>query len=69
MNKVFRHPDLFTRKEAAVYLGVCLTTLDRLDVPRTRLRHRVFFKRDALDKWLDDITEKSNSAGKKRGLK
>ena len=36
--------DFLSRREAAVFLGVCLTTLDRLDIPRTRIRHRVMYK-------------------------
>jgi len=53
--------DILSRKQTATYLGICLTTLDRLDIPRTRIRHRVMFKRDVLKKWLDGQTE-----GKKR---
>ena len=40
--------DIMSRKEAAKLLGICLTTLDRLDITRTRVRHRVMFKRDVL---------------------
>jgi len=56
--------DILSRKQAADFLGVCLTTLDRLDIPRTRVRHRVLYKRDVLLKWIDDQTE-----GGKRGKK
>jgi len=51
-------PVILSRKEAAAILGICLTTLDRLDIPRTRVRHRVMFKRDVINKWIDDNTEK-----------
>jgi len=54
--------DIFSRKQAASFLGICLTTLDRLDIPRIRIRHRVMFKRDVLSKWADEQTE-----SKKRG--
>jgi len=50
--------DILSRKEAAAFLGVCLTTFDRLDIPKTRVRHRVMFKRDVLNKWIDKHTEK-----------
>jgi hypothetical protein len=50
-------PDILSRKEAAAYLGICLSTLDLLDIPRTRIRHRVMFKRDVLNKWIDEQTE------------
>jgi len=56
--------DIFSRKEAAELLGVCLTTLDRLDIPKTRIRHRVFYKRDVLNKWIDENTEKKSKGGK-----
>jgi len=58
MNNDFGTSDIFSRKEAAEYLGICRATLDRLDIPRTRIRHRVMFKRDVLNKWIDDHTEK-----------
>jgi predicted DNA-binding transcriptional regulator AlpA len=51
--------DILSRKETAQLLGICLTTLDRLDIPRTKVRHRVMFKREAIGKWIDDHTEKA----------
>jgi len=50
--------DILSRKETAKLLGVCMTTLDRLEIPRTRIRHRIMFKREVLNKWIDDHTEK-----------
>jgi len=50
--------EIISRRKAAAFLGVCLTTLDRLDIPRTRIRHRVMYKRDVLLKWIDEHTEK-----------
>jgi hypothetical protein len=55
---------ILSRKEAAVFLGVCLSTLDRLDIPRTKIRDRVFYKREILNKWIDEHTEKKD--GKKK---
>jgi len=60
---VEKNTDILSRKETAKLLGICLTTLDRLDIPRTRVRHRVMFKRDVIGKWIDDKTEKAR--GKK----
>ena len=54
--------DILSRKKAAAYLGVCLTTLDRLDIPRTRIRDRVMYKREVLNKWIDEHTEKKRKA-------
>ena len=55
-------PDILSRKQAAQFLGICLTTLDRLNIPRIRIRHRVLYKRDVLNQWIDEQTE-----GGKRG--
>ena len=49
-------PDIMSRRQAAQFLGICLTTLDRLDIPRIRIRHRVMFKLDLLKKWIDRQT-------------
>ena len=51
--------DILSRKQAAAFLGICRNTLDRLDIPRTKIGRRVMFKRDELKKWIDDHTEKS----------
>jgi len=51
--------DILSRKEAAKLLGICLTTLDRLDIQRTKIRHRTMFKREVLAKWVDEHTEKT----------
>jgi len=49
--------DIISRKKAAAFLGICLTTLDRLDIPRTKIRHRVMYRRDVLDKWIVEQTD------------
>ena len=51
--------DILSRKETAAVLGICLTTLDRLDIPRIRIRHRVMYKRAEINKWIDAHTEKT----------
>jgi hypothetical protein len=64
MNYDFGTPDVLSRREAAALLGICRATLDRLDIPKTRIRHRVMFKREVLNKWIDDHTEKQKAAKK-----
>jgi hypothetical protein len=49
--------DVLSRKETALFLGICRTTLDRLDIPRIKIRRRVVYKRDVLKKWIDEHTE------------
>ena len=51
--------EILSRRETARHLGICLATLDRLDIPRTRIGRRVFYRRDALAKWIDRNTEKA----------
>jgi hypothetical protein len=51
--------DLLSRKEVADYLGVCITTLMRLDIPQTRIRRRVFYLQSQVDKWLMEQTARS----------
>ena len=50
--------DILTRKEAAEFIGVCQNTFDQLNIPRTKVRRRVFYKRDEINRWLDEHTEK-----------
>jgi hypothetical protein len=54
---MLKETDILSRKQAAVFLGICCTTLDRLDIPRIKIRRRVLFKRDILLRWLDEQTE------------
>jgi hypothetical protein len=53
---------LMTRQQTAEYLHVCRTTLDRLNLPKIRLRRRVLFSKVAIDKWLQEQTIKSEAS-------
>ena len=44
--------EIMSRAEAASYLRICKTTLDRLDIPRTKIRRRVLYRKATLDMWL-----------------
>ena len=57
METSFGISDIFSRRQAAEFLGICRTTLDRLDIPRIKIRRRVMYKRAALERWLDEHTE------------
>jgi len=57
MKNDFGTPNILSRRETAAMLGICLTTLDRLDISRTRVRHRIMYKRDVINKWIDAHTE------------
>jgi len=57
MNSITANIEIMSRKKAAAFLGICLTTLDRLDIPRTKIGHRVMYRRDVLDRWIVDQTD------------
>jgi len=54
-------PYLLNRSEAAKFLGVSLNTLVSLGIPRTLIRKRVLYRRDILEKWAKEKTEKGAS--------
>ena len=53
--------EILSRKEAALYLGICKTTLDRLNIARTQIRRRVLYRKEILDKWLAKQTEEAKA--------
>jgi len=50
--------EVLSRKEAAQYLGVCKTTLDRLNIAKTQIRWRVLYRKEVLDQWLKKNTNR-----------
>ncbi len=53
--------EILSRTEAAAYLGICKTTLDRLTIPKTQIRRRVLYRKEILDKWLSQQTAGSKA--------
>jgi hypothetical protein len=51
-------PFLLNRSEAARFLGIGLNTLGDLNIQKTRIRKRVLYRRDILEKWVKENTEK-----------
>jgi hypothetical protein len=51
-------PFLLNRSEAARFLGIGLNTLGVLNIPKTRIRRRVFYRIDILEKWVKENTDK-----------
>jgi len=49
---------ILSRKEAARHLGICLATLDKLDLQKTRIGRRVMFTPDTLARWIARNTDK-----------
>ena len=46
--------ELMSRGEVAAYLRICKTTLDKLPIPRIKIRHLVFYRKCDVDKWLSE---------------
>jgi len=44
--------EVLSRRQTAQYLGICLTTLDKLDIPRTQIRKRIIYRKSTVDDWL-----------------
>jgi excisionase family DNA binding protein len=55
--------EVLSRKEAAAYIGVCKSTLDRLNIPKIQIRRRVLFKRESIDEWL--VAQQAKGEGTK----
>jgi hypothetical protein len=48
--------EILSRREAASYLGICLTLLDRSSIPRSKIGKRVLFQKSVLNKYLEEQT-------------
>lgn len=48
--------NVMSRKQASKFLGVCLGTLDRMNIPRTKVRRRVLYRQSVLLQWLEKNT-------------
>lgn len=44
---------LFTQDEAAAYLRVCRNTLRSLGLPYVRIKHRLLFRKNELDAFIE----------------
>jgi len=43
-------------KEAAAFVGVCKTTLGRMNIPRVKIRRKVLYQKSVLLRWLEENT-------------
>ncbi len=66
------HPVTITVTEAAVYLGVSTDTLydmaRRKEIPHIRIRRRIFFRWDTLDRWLREQEKMSVQKEKRQAM-
>jgi hypothetical protein len=44
--------DAMSRAQAAEYIGIGKSTLDRLNIPRVKVRKRVLYRREAIAEWI-----------------
>jgi excisionase family DNA binding protein len=44
--------DVMSRAQAAAYIGIGKSTLDKLNIPKIQIRRRVLFQKETIDKWL-----------------
>jgi hypothetical protein len=59
MSNTTQKEEVLSRKAAAKFMGICITTLDRLDdLPRIKIRRRVLYRQSALIQWLAKHTAK-----------
>jgi len=54
--------DVMSRAQAAAYIGIGKSTLDRLNIPKIQIRRRVLFKKETIDKWLSQNQSKEAKA-------
>ena len=47
-------PVLVTRREASQKLRCSLTTLDRLKIPKVKIRRRIFYRLETINTWIAD---------------
>lgn len=57
---------ILSKDEAAAYLGIGVTLLETLGVPRVRFGRRIVYDRIDLDAWLDEYKRRGR-AGKESG--
>lgn len=60
--EIAKEKQVFTRAEAALYLSVCVTTLDKLGIPHVKLNRFVRYKKADIDAWLSEHSQKAGVA-------
>ena len=61
-NEKRRVSDVLSRKQAAEYLSIGKSTLDKLDIPLVRIRRRVVYRIADIDAWLESQKSKGVTA-------
>jgi hypothetical protein len=53
----------FTRNDAAKYLGITTVTLDKLNIPKIRIRRKVLIAKKTIDMWIAGHTYTKDETG------
>jgi predicted DNA-binding transcriptional regulator AlpA len=54
--------EVLTRKQVAEQLHLCQVTADRLDIPRIQVGRRVLFRKQDIERWLENHTQNRKEA-------
>lgn len=58
IDKIKTPQTFMTRKELSKYLGCCISTLDKLDIPRIKLsERRICYNKSDVDSWIESRKE------------
>jgi len=57
-----------SKKEAAVYLGIGVTLLVKLDIPFVKLGRRCLYDRVDLDAWIEDYKQREHGRAKEEHI-
>jgi excisionase family DNA binding protein len=57
--------EVMSRAEAAAYIGIGKSTLDRLAIPKIQIRKRILFRKEAIDQFLLSQQTKATAGTKK----
>jgi len=61
MDTISLQDNVLSRKAAANFLGVCKTTLDRMNIPHVKVRRRVLYQQSELINWLKKNTDRKGA--------
>ena len=55
--ELLKQKEVLTRRETAEYLSVCLTTLDKMNIPHVTIGRTVRYSKTDLEAWLSKMTK------------
>lgn len=58
MNDEIQQVDWWTREDVAKYLGVCLSTVIKWNIPKLKLGSFIRYRKEDVDKWVAEQFKK-----------